>query len=71
VTLLLAVGGDDDDFAQIAVEEVYDQGEPDQEETEAAELPDSAQVPPAAQAAQKPRKKVGCLVCWTVDVVCS
>ncbi len=69
--MLLAVGGDDDDFAQIAVEEVYDQGEPDQEETEAAELPDSAQVPPAAQAAQKPRKKVGCLVCWTVDVVCS
>ncbi|KAA6425256.1 MAG: hypothetical protein FRX49_04751, partial [Trebouxia sp. A1-2] len=50
------VGGDDDDFAQIAVEEAYDQGEPDQQETEAAELPDSAQLS-AAQAAQKPRKK--------------
>ncbi|KAL0020487.1 hypothetical protein WJX77_009650 [Trebouxia sp. C0004] len=51
------VGGDDDDFAQIAVEEVYDQGEPDQQETEAAELLDSAQVLATAQAAQKPRKK--------------
>ncbi len=69
--MLLAAGGDDDDFAQIAVEEVYDQGEPDQEETEAAELPDTAQVSAAAQAARKPRKKVGCLACWTVDLVCS
>ncbi len=68
--MLLAVGGDDDDFAQIAVE-VYDQGETDQEETEAAELPESAQVSAAAQAAKKPRKKVGCLACWTVDLACS
>lgn len=69
--MLLTVGGDDDDFAQIAVEEMYDQGELDQEETEAAELPDSAQVLAAAQAAQKPRKKVGCLACWTMDLLCS
>lgn len=69
--MLLAAGGDDDDFAQIAVEEVYDQGEPDQEETEAAELPDTAQVSAAAQAARKPRKKVGCLACWPVDLLCS
>ncbi len=69
--MLLAVGGDDDDFAQIALEEVYEQGEPDQGEAEAAELPNSAQVSAAAQAAQKPRKKVGCLASWTVDLICS
>ena len=59
----MAAGGDDDDFAQLAVEEVS-VGESDQEQAEAAELSDSAQTPEQAQPTRKPRKKACCsLLC--------
>ena len=54
----MAAGGDDDDFAQLAVEEVSDQEEPDQNDVQAAELVDSEQAPAVSQPTQKARKKV-------------